>query len=60
MVWQIFKLPDDCMPMAMMAVAYQSEADTLADDFQDAERAERSRASSRQPFFNGKWGGEFR
>ncbi|MGZ4960337.1 MAG: nitroreductase family protein [Methylomonas sp.] len=57
---QVFDLPADCTPMAMMAVGYQAEAETLTDDFQDAEKAERSRASLGQRFFMGKWGEEFR
>jgi nitroreductase len=53
---QIFKLPDGCMPMAMMAIGYQSEAETLADDFKSAELAERSRFPLQQCFYSGKWG----
>lgn len=56
---QVFKLPDDCTPMAMMAVGYQAEAETLAEDFQDAERAERSREPLRRSFYRGEWGAEF-
>lgn len=56
---QVFDLPDGCTPMAMMAVGYQAEAETLADDFQDAERAERSRVSLEQRFYLGRWGEEF-
>jgi nitroreductase len=56
---RVFRLPDDCTPMAMMAVGYQAEAKTLADDFQDAERAERSREPLRRSFYLGEWGAEF-
>ena len=57
---QTFKLPDDCTPMAMMAVGYQAEAATLADDFQAAEQAERSRTALEQRFYLGQWGEAFK
>lgn len=56
---QTFNLPDDCTPMAMMAVGYQAEADGLHEDFQAAELAERSRADLPQRFYSGAWGGEW-
>lgn len=57
---QTFKLPDDCTPMAMMAVGYQAEAVSLADDFLAAEQAERSRATLGQRFYLGQWGEAFK
>ncbi len=51
-----FGLPDDCTPMAMMALGYQAEADSLDEDFKAAELAERARASLGQHFYTGKWG----
>ncbi len=57
---QVFKLPDDCTPMAMMAIGYQAEADVLEGDNKDAELAERRRVSLQQRFYVGKWGEEFR
>lgn len=56
---QVLALPDNCMPMAMMALGYQAEAETLAEDFKAGEQAERSRAALEQRFFLGKWGVEF-
>lgn len=56
---QVFKLPYDCTPMAMIAVGYRAEADTLAEDFQGAELGERSRTPLRQQFYLGEWGCEF-
>lgn len=53
---EVFKLPDDCAPMAMLAVGYQAEAELLADDFKAAETAERSRAPLAERFFAGQWG----
>lgn len=57
---QVFKLPDGCTPMAMMAVGYQAEAETLVEDFQDGERSGRSRVSLAQRFYSGAWGDEFK
>jgi nitroreductase len=53
---QVFKLPDDCVPMAMMAVGFQAEADVLDDDFKDSELAARSRAALDERFYAGQWG----
>jgi nitroreductase len=53
---EVFKLPGDCRPMAMMAVGYQAEADVLDDDFKEAELAARSRAALNERFFAGQWG----
>ncbi|MDD5272191.1 MAG: nitroreductase family protein [Methylovulum sp.] len=52
----VFALPDDCTPMAMLAVGYQGEADDLDEGFKAAELAERTRASLDQRFYAGKWG----
>jgi nitroreductase len=54
-----FALPEDCTPMAMMAVGYQAEAASLDDMFQAAEVAERSRAEVGQRFYAGTWGKGF-
>ncbi|MBD9358884.1 nitroreductase family protein [Methylomonas albis] len=53
---QALSLPDDCTPMAMLALGYQAEVDTLAEDFQAAEQAERSRVALEQRFYLGQWG----
>jgi nitroreductase len=53
---EVFKLPGDCRPMAMMAVGYQAEVDVLDDDFKEAELAARSRAALNERFFAGQWG----
>lgn len=53
---QALNLPNDCTPMAMLALGYQAEVDTLAEDFQAAEQAERSRAALDQRFYLGQWG----
>ncbi len=54
----VFKLPDNCQPMAMMAVGYQADVDTLDEDFKVMELAERSRAELQGRFYAGRWGVE--
>jgi nitroreductase len=51
-----FKLPDNCQPMAMMAVGHQAEADSLGDDFKAMEVAGRPRAELKERFYVGSWG----
>ncbi len=53
---EVFNLPGDCKPMAMMAVGYQAEADVLDDDFKETELAARSRAALNERFYAGQWG----
>lgn len=53
---EVFGLPDDCTPLAMMAVGYQAEADLLADDFKEQETGPRSRAPLAERFYAGRWG----
>ena len=57
---QVFKLPEDCTPMTMLAIGYQAEESTLAEDLQSAELAERSRAAIEQRFYSGSWGEVFK
>lgn len=51
----LFKLPEDCQPMAMIAIGYQAETELLADEFKDAETAPRTRAAIGERFFAGVW-----
>ena len=51
----VFNLPDDCTPMAMMAVGYQAGVDVLNEAFKTAELAERSRAALQERFYAGQW-----
>lgn len=53
---EVFNLPDDCTPMAMLAVGYQADADVLDEDFKAAELAARSRAALQERFYAGQWG----
>lgn len=51
----VFNLPQDCQPMAMMAIGYQTEASSLSDDFKEAELAARTRATLEERFYFGQW-----
>jgi nitroreductase len=53
---EVFNLPGECRPMAMMAVGYQADVDALDDDFKEAELAARSRIALNERFFAGQWG----
>jgi len=48
-----FGLPEDCTPMAMLAVGYYAEADT-------AVKTERLRAPLTERFYAGRWGSGFK
>ncbi len=52
---EVFHLPDDCKPMAMMAVGYQADVAVLDDDFKENELGARSRASLNERFYAGRW-----
>jgi nitroreductase len=54
---EVFNFPEDCQPMAMMAVGHQAEADSLDEDFKEAELGARSRVPLEQRFYFGKWPG---
>jgi nitroreductase len=53
---EVFNLPSDCRPMAMMAVGYQADVEMLDDDFKETELAARSRAALNERFYAGQWG----
>ncbi len=53
---EVFYLPDDCKPMAMMAVGYQAYETVLDDDFKESELGARSRAMLNERFYAGQWG----
>lgn len=53
---EVFNLPADCIPMAMMAVGYQGDVGLLDNDFIETELAVRTRAELNQRFFSGQWG----
>lgn len=51
----VFGLPEDCTPMTMLALGYQAEADSLPEDFQAGELAERSRVDLSEIAFFNQW-----
>jgi nitroreductase len=55
---ELFHIPSDCTPMAMMAVGYQGTIDVLDEDFKASELAQRSRVALDERFYTGRWGKE--
>lgn len=55
-VRQAFDLPQDCTPMAMLAVGYQAEVAVLDEGFKEMELAERSRTPMADRFYLNHWG----
>ncbi|NOS75447.1 MAG: nitroreductase family protein [Methyloglobulus sp.] len=53
---EVFQLPANCHPMAMMAVGYQADIGQLDDEFKSAELAERVRVELNERFYAGQWG----
>ena len=53
---ELFHLPHDCTPMAMLAVGYQADVDVLHEDFKVIELDQRSRAALDERFYAGQWG----
>jgi len=53
---EVFNLPADCKPVAMLAVGYQADVDVLDNDFKEAELAARSRMPLNERFYAGQWG----
>ena len=49
----VFKLPQEVSPMAMIAVGYYGDIDRLEKDFVDSEQAQREREPLAHSFFNG-------
>jgi nitroreductase len=53
---ELFAIPTEYTPMAMIAVGYQAEPDILEGDRQQKERAPRTRQPIALQFFSGTWG----
>lgn len=51
-----FALPDECTPMAVIAVGYQAPAESLDEALQNKELAPRVRSASDEKFYWGRWG----
>lgn len=52
---ELFKLPDDCTPMSVIAVGYQAPAELLSEDLKQMELRERSRKPLTECFYFGGW-----
>ena len=53
---EVFNLPADFNPIAMIAVGYQAEVDVLDESFKEAEASARSRLPLSEVFYAGQWG----
>ena len=54
---QLFKLPDTCTPMSVIAVGYQAAAELLSEDLKQTELKQRVRKSIEERFYFGEWEG---
>jgi nitroreductase len=52
---EVFEIPEQFTPMAMMTVGYQLAEDEIPDDMKEREYSERSRNSIDENFFDGTW-----
>ena len=55
-VRQTYKVPDDCDPMAAMAIGYHGDPDGLPDKLREREMSPRSRRPTSEFVFSGSWG----
>lgn len=53
---EVFNIPTQYTPMAMLALGYQADVDSLPADLKEREMAERKRKPLGELFFNGTWG----
>lgn len=57
---EIFSIPDQFTPMAIMAVGYQQSIDELSGEIKERELSERLRNPVDKNFFNGVWGNPYK
>jgi nitroreductase len=53
---EVFNIPSQYTPMAMLSVGYEGDANQLPEDLKARELAERKRKPLGELFFNGTWG----
>ncbi|MGY6277806.1 nitroreductase family protein [Methylomonas sp. MgM2] len=53
---QVFKLPDACMPMSVIAIGHQADVEQLNENFKQTELGERSRKPLNECFYFDAWG----
>jgi nitroreductase len=53
---ETFAIPEQYAPIAMLAVGYEGDANTLPDDLKARELAERKRKALGELFYKGTWG----
>lgn len=53
---EVFNIPTQYTPMAMLALGYQADVNSLPADLKEREMAERKRKPLGELFFNGTWG----
>jgi nitroreductase len=53
---QVFEIPEDQVPVTMLAVGYEGQASDLSESQQKREVAPRSRRALKDQVFTGKWG----
>ncbi len=53
---ELFSIPDQFIPMAMMTIGYQLPAEKIEGEIRDREFSERARNPLSQNFFEGTWG----
>ena len=52
---EVFKIPEQFTPMAMIAIGYQLEESVIPEDMKEREYSERARNPVEKNFFSGNW-----
>ena len=56
---QLFSIPEQFVPMAMMAIGYQLPINKIKDELKERELTERGRLPLSENFYNGVWGNAY-